>query len=86
MSYIQQTPQLLIFLIVLAVLFVIVIVVAAVALVRRRKAGLTVKTSTYGNDVDRGRSVEQDNTRDPNSSASREVGTESGSDRANQRR
>lgn len=84
MSYIQQNPQLLIFLIILAVLFVLVIVLAAVSIGRRNKAGLTLGNSTYGNNVEAGKDVVQDNSKSSNSGTGRpnsQAGTDSGSDR-----
>ena len=47
----NQNGELVTFLIILAVILVIVIGVAAVALIRRRQQGMTVKNSTFGNEV-----------------------------------
>ena len=47
----NQNGELVTFLIILAVILVIVIVVGAIALARRRQRGLTVKNSTFGNEV-----------------------------------
>lgn len=47
----NQSGELLTFLVLLAVLLIAVIVVTAVVLYRRKQQGLTVKNSTFGNDV-----------------------------------
>jgi len=47
----NQNGELITFLVILAVILIIVIVVAAVVLYQRRQRGLTVKNSTFGNDV-----------------------------------
>ena len=47
----NQSGELITFLVLLAVLLVVVIVVAAVVLYRRKQQGLTIKNSTFGNDV-----------------------------------
>ena len=47
----NQSGELITFLVILAIILIVVIVVAAVVLNQRRQRGLTVKDSTFGNDV-----------------------------------
>lgn len=47
----NQNGELVTFLIILAVILVVVIVIGAIALARRKQRGLTVKNSTFGNEV-----------------------------------
>ncbi len=47
----NQSGELVTFLVLLAVLLIVVIVVAAIVLYRRKQQGLTIKNSTFGNDV-----------------------------------
>ena len=47
----NQNGELITFLVILAIILIIVIVIAAVVLYQRRQRGLTIKNSTFGNDV-----------------------------------
>jgi predicted lipid-binding transport protein (Tim44 family) len=62
MSYGQQNSELTVFLIALAVILIIVLVIAVVMIVRRNQRGLTLKNSTFGNNIEGDRVVPTDHS------------------------
>jgi hypothetical protein len=66
MSYEQQNSELTVFLVALAVILIVVLVIAVVLIVRRYRGGLTLKNSTYGNNIEGDRIVPTDHSRTEN--------------------